>query len=102
MWGIELVGNDPRHTPTRLILAKYLQANAGDGVKALKQLRAALIWRKQIKPRELMKAVFDSKKFAGLGYVHDQQGVDGRAVVIFNLYGHAHHELFDTVKGLDE
>lgn len=102
MWGVELVPDNPNHTPTRLILAKFLQANAGDAFKALKQLRAVLIWRKQTKPRELMKAVFDGKKFAGLGYIHDQQSVDSRAVVIFNLYGHPNRVLMDTPQGFDE
>lgn len=102
MWGVDLVGDNPNHTPTRLILAKYLQANAGNSFAALRQLRTSLEWRKKSNPRKLMETVFDSKKFAGLAYVHDQQGVDGRVVVIFNLYGNANRALMESEEGLQE
>lgn len=84
------------------MLAKFLQANDGDPITALLHLRRSVTWRKQYQPRKYMKKAFDRKKFSGLGYVHDRQGVDRRVVVIFDLYGSAHHDLISDAKCLDE
>jgi hypothetical protein len=102
MWGVQLVGTDTKHLPTRLVLAKFLQANAGDKFEAMRQFRKALIWRKKSNPRQLMKRVFDSKRFAGIGYIQEQQGVDGKVVVVFAFYGHMKHELIHEPQGLEE
>lgn len=102
MWGVDLLPEDTTHEPTNLVLAKFLQANAGDHIPALRHLRHSLTWRKEHKPREIMKRVFDSNMFAALGYIHDHQGVDGRVIVVFNLYGSGHHNMLVTSKGADE
>ncbi|OIW30643.1 hypothetical protein CONLIGDRAFT_713235 [Coniochaeta ligniaria NRRL 30616] len=102
MWGVHLVGDNRNHIPTRLILAKFLQANSGETFEALIQLRAALMWRKKTTPRKHMTTIFDAKMFAGLGYIHDFQSIDGRAVAVFTMFGHANKELLTNIYGLDK
>jgi len=49
-----------------------------------------------------MHRVFDHKRFARIGYIHEKQGVDGKVVVVFAFYGHMKHELIHEPQGLEE
>lgn len=76
---------------TKLILQKFLRANANDLTKARQQLEATLKWRKEFRPLEAKKEVFSKNLFGGLGYVITVKGVPGDEnrsnVITFNLYG---------------
>ncbi|KAI9163558.1 Phosphatidylinositol transfer protein sfh5 [Paramyrothecium foliicola] len=86
MWGVELQGAD--HVPTQVVLQKFLRANNNDAAAADKQLVAALEWRKQYKPLELVNATFDKSKFADLGYLTVHRDDAGKDVVFtWNIYG---------------
>lgn len=91
VWGVTLA--DPTsHTPSQVVLQKYLNANDGDLVKAKDQLTKTLDWRAKMKPVELLKKNFSRSKFAGLGYVTtygDAGGADPATKEVFtwNIYG---------------
>lgn len=90
---LELKGDLSKPVPltTRLILHKFLRANAGDETKAAEQLTQALQWRKDYQPLKTVDEVFDKSRFEGLGYVTELEGVPGspnkKDVAVFNIYG---------------
>lgn len=90
---------------TLLILQKFLRANAGQVNAASSQLLGALKWRKEFKPLEVKKQVFDKTKFQGLGYVTRLKGVPDSVneedVATFNIYG-AVKDTKKTFGSLDE
>lgn len=87
MWGVQLA--DPEtHVPTKVILQKFLRANAGDVAAAEKQLKDALEWRKQMNPTALVAASYEEDRFGGLGYVTTHEDIAGNETVItWNIYG---------------
>lgn len=89
MWGVALNIADPdAHVPTKVVLQKFLRANALDADAAAKQLTSALEWRKKMDAPKLVEQTFDEEKYRGLGYmtVHkDEQGVE--TVITWNVYG---------------
>ncbi|KAF2139343.1 uncharacterized protein K452DRAFT_75484 [Aplosporella prunicola CBS 121167] len=90
VYGITLDGANPTFH-TKLILQKFLRANANDLPKAKEQLVNTLKWRKQMNPLDLVNQTFDKKRFGGLGYVIEVEDVPGspnkKDVVTFNIYG---------------
>ncbi|KAL4161274.1 Non-classical phosphatidylinositol transfer protein (PITP) [Phytophthora ramorum] len=76
---------------TKLILQKFLRANANDVDKAKTQLGETLEWRSTFKPLETLDEKFSKEVFGGLGYVIEIDGVPGsenkKDVVTFNIYG---------------
>jgi phosphatidylinositol transfer protein SFH5 len=87
MWGVNLL--DTSHTPTTVILQKFLRANGNDPSLAETQLANALEWRKKTMPVNLLdETTFDRVKFGDLGYVTVHKGDDGKEVVVtWNIYG---------------
>jgi hypothetical protein len=91
IWAVTLA--DPEtHVPTQIILQKYLNANDGDLTKAKDQLVKTLQWRAKMKPLELVNKQFDSRKFAGLGFVTtygsvEASGPEQKEVFTWNIYG---------------
>jgi hypothetical protein len=90
VYGITL---DPTTSPfhTKLILQKFLRANANDLEKAKQQLLETLKWRKEFDPTKAVEESFEKERFEGLGYVLVLEGVpesvNERDVVTFNIYG---------------
>jgi phosphatidylinositol transfer protein SFH5 len=76
---------------TKLILQKFLRANANNLDKAVDQLSKTLIWRKEYQPMKVKDEVFSQKKFGGLGYITKITDVPGSEnkvdVATFNIYG---------------
>ncbi|OWZ09739.1 Phosphatidylinositol transporter protein [Phytophthora megakarya] len=76
---------------TKLVLQKFLRANANDVEKAKTQLGETLVWRNEFKPLETLNDKFSEENFGGLGYVIEIEGVPGsenkKDVVTFNIYG---------------
>jgi hypothetical protein len=89
VYGVDISDSNSFHT--KLILQKFLRANANDIEKAEEQLLATLKWRKEFQPLEQLKASHNKESFGGLGYVMIIDGVPGSSnekdVVTFNLYG---------------
>lgn len=89
VYGIELTKSNPFHT--KLILQKFLRANQNDLGKAKQQLLETLKWRKEFDPVKAMDESFDQKRFDGLGYVLEVEGVpespNKKDIVTFNIYG---------------
>jgi len=90
VYGIELSPeNNPFHT--KLILQKFLRANADDFTKARAQLLATLKWRKEFQPLKAMAETFSADRFKGLGYIVTldkvPESTNERDVVTFNIYG---------------
>lgn len=102
MWGVSLQ-EDSAHVPTINILIKYLRANEGNVKLAEEQLVKALKWRKSMDPVALAEnGVYDAGKFAGLGYLTNYAGADGKeTVVTWNIYG-AVKDLGHAFGDLDE
>lgn len=102
MWGVTLQ-EDSAHVPTINILIKYLRANEGNVKLAEEQLVKALKWRKTMDPVALAESgVYDAGKFAGLGYLTNYTGADGKeTVVTWNIYG-AVKDLGHAFGDLDE
>lgn len=102
MWGVTLQ-EDSAHIPTINILIKYLRANEGNVKLAEGQLVKALKWRKTMDPVALAESgVYDAGKFAGLGYLTNYTGADGKeTVVTWNIYG-AVKDLGHAFGDLDE
>lgn len=90
IYGITLSPSET-HFHTKIILQKFLRANANDLEKAKTQLLNALKWRKSYQPQKVMHETFSRKRFGGLGYVCEVQDVKGspnkKDVVTFNIYG---------------
>ncbi|KAF2633592.1 CRAL/TRIO domain-containing protein [Macroventuria anomochaeta] len=89
VYGVKLTKSDEFHT--KLILQKFLRANANDLDKAKQQLLEALKWRKEFDPTKAAGESFDKTKFDGLGYIIEVDGVPESAnkkdIVTFNIYG---------------
>lgn len=93
VYGIPLSHENPFHT--KLILQKFLRANANDLGKAKEQLLKTLKWRKEYDPVGAAAATYDKDRFEGLGYIIEVEGVpgsdgaraDGKDVITFNVYG---------------
>ncbi|KAF1355606.1 phosphatidylinositol transfer protein SFH5 [Lizonia empirigonia] len=89
VFGITLTKSNEFHT--KLILQKFLRANANDLDKAKQQLLETLKWRKEFNPTKAAGESFDKAKFEGLGYIIEVDGVPESAnkkdVVTFNIYG---------------
>ncbi|KAG9589324.1 phosphatidylinositol transfer protein SFH5, partial [Aureobasidium melanogenum] len=109
MYGIELAAptEEGKAAPfsTLLILQKFLRANQGQVNKACEQLLGALKWRKEFKPLEVKKQVFDKTKFQGLGYITKLKNVPESPnevdIATFNIYG-AVKDTKKTFGDLDE
>jgi hypothetical protein len=87
MWGVKLSDDPETHVPTKIILQKFLRANDNDVAGAVKQLSAALEWRKKYEPTQLVEGTFDQDKFKGLGYVTTHKDGDKETVITWNIYG---------------
>ncbi|KAL9096597.1 MAG: hypothetical protein Q9165_001084 [Trypethelium subeluteriae] len=89
VYGIRLDHSGAFHN--KLILQKFLRANANDVSKARTQLLETLKWRKEFQPLKCVDEVFSRERFAGLGYVTVVDGVldssNKTDVVTFNIYG---------------
>ncbi|KAJ4316308.1 Non-classical phosphatidylinositol transfer protein (PITP) [Neodidymelliopsis sp. IMI 364377] len=89
VYGVKLSKSDEFHT--KLILQKFLRANANDIEKAKQQLLETLKWRKEFDPTKAAGETFDKTKFEGLGYIIEVDGVpeseNKKDVVTFNIYG---------------
>lgn len=89
VWGITLSPSNA--FLTKLILQKFLRANADDMTKAKEQLSETLKWRKQFDPIAATTATYDKERFDGLGYILEVEGVpeslNKKDVVTFNVYG---------------
>ncbi|KAF1987189.1 CRAL/TRIO domain-containing protein [Aulographum hederae CBS 113979] len=88
VYGLTLVPEGSFHT--KLILQKFLRANANDVGAAEQQLIATLKWRKKFKPEATLTEEHHPK-FTGLGYVVELAGVKDSEnktdVAAFNIYG---------------
>lgn len=95
----------PAPFSTLLILQKFLRANQGQVNKACEQLLGALKWRKEFKPLEVKRQVFDKTKFQGLGYITKLKNVPESPnhvdIATFNIYG-AVKDTKKTFGDLDE
>ena len=89
VYGITLDPAEPAYT--KLILQKFLRANANDLAKAKQQLLSTLKWRKEFQPLKAKEETFSKERFGGLGYVTFAEGVPGsvteKDVVTYNVYG---------------
>ncbi|KAL9081049.1 MAG: hypothetical protein Q9157_000365 [Trypethelium eluteriae] len=89
VYGIRLDHSGAFHN--KLILQKFLRANANDVSKARAQLLETLKWRKEFQPLKCVEEVFSRERFVGLGYVTLVDGVPDSSnktdVVTFNIYG---------------
>lgn len=89
VYGVTLSKSDEFHT--KLILQKFLRANANDLEKAKQQLLETLKWRKDFDPTKAAAESFDKTKFDGLGYIIEVDGVpeseNKKDIVTFNIYG---------------
>jgi hypothetical protein len=89
VYGVTLTKSDEFHT--KLILQKFLRANANDLDKAKQQLLETLKWRKEFEPTKAAGESFDKTKFDGLGYIIEVDGVpeseNKKDIVTFNIYG---------------
>ncbi|KZM26374.1 Non-classical phosphatidylinositol transfer protein (PITP) [Ascochyta rabiei] len=89
VYGVKLSRSNEFHT--KLILQKFLRANANDLDKAKQQLLDTLKWRKDFDPTKAARETLDRSKFHGLGYIIEVDGVpeskNKTDVVTFNIYG---------------
>jgi hypothetical protein len=91
VYGLDISDSNSFHS--KLILQKFLRANANDLEKAKGQLLETLRWRKQFQPLEQLKAAHDKARFGGFGYVTEIESVPGsvreggKEIVTYNLYG---------------
>ena len=89
VYGIQLDHSGAFHT--KLILQKFLRANADDIAKAKQQLLDTLKWRKQFQPLKCVDEIHSGARFTGLGYVTVLDGIPNSPnttdVVTFNIYG---------------
>ena len=76
---------------TKLVLQKFLRANANNVDKAYDHLLATLKWRGSFNPRDAAQWQVSRRTFGGLGYVVPLGHVPGslkmEEVVIFNIHG---------------
>jgi hypothetical protein len=89
VYGLTLSPSNPFQT--KLILQKFLRANANDLTKAKAQLLGTLKWRKDFQPGKAVDEVFEKERFEGLGYILELDDVpeskNKKDVVTFNIYG---------------
>lgn len=89
VYGIYLDPTGPFHT--KLILQKFLRANANNVEKAKEQLQETLKWRQAFKPLAAIDDTFSREHYEGLGYVIEVEGVpkslNSKDIVTFNIYG---------------
>ena len=89
VYGVKLTKSDEFHT--KLILQKFLRANANDLEKGKQQLLETLKWRKEFDPTKAAGETFDKTRFDGLGYIIEVDGVpeseNKKDIVTFNIYG---------------
>ncbi|KAI9661176.1 MAG: Non-classical phosphatidylinositol transfer protein (PITP) [Bathelium mastoideum] len=89
VYGIQLDQSGAFHT--KLILQKFLRANANDVSKAKQQLLETLKWRRRFQPLKCVDEVYSAARFEGLGYVTVLDGIlnspNKTDVVTFNIYG---------------
>ncbi|EOD47217.1 putative phosphatidylinositol transporter protein [Neofusicoccum parvum UCRNP2] len=89
VYGVTLDPAGPFHT--KLILQKFLRANANNLDKAKEQLAETLKWRSTFKPLNTLDEKFAKDRFEGLGYVIEVDGVPGstnkKDIITFNVYG---------------
>ena len=89
VYGLKL--SDATSFHTKLILQKFLRANANDLTKAKEQLLGTLKWRKEFQPLKAVEEEHSKDKFGGLGYVIVLSSVPGspneKDVATFNIYG---------------
>ncbi|KAB2579956.1 Cellular retinaldehyde-binding/triple function [Lasiodiplodia theobromae] len=89
VYGIHLDPTGPFHT--KLILQKFLRANANDVDKAKNQLAETLKWRGSFKPLAALDEAFAKDRYEGLGYVIEAEGVpespNKKDIITFNIYG---------------
>jgi len=89
VYGIRLRSASAFHV--KLILQKFLRANANDVARAEAQLLGTLKWRKTFQPLKAKEEVFSKARFGGLGYVLTLTDVPGSTnkqdVATFNIYG---------------
>jgi phosphatidylinositol transfer protein SFH5 len=89
VYGLRLSDATPFHT--KLILQKFLRANANDLDKAKEQLLGTLKWRKEFQPLKTVEEEHSKDKFGGLGYITVLSSVPGSSnekdAVTFNIYG---------------
>jgi hypothetical protein len=75
VYGLKLSDSTSFHT--KLILQKFLRANANDLTKTKEQLLNTLKWRKEFQPLKAVEEEHNKEKFGGLGYVTMVSGVPG-------------------------
>lgn len=89
VYGIDLATASP--FLQKLILQKFLRANADDVDKAYSQLVGTLKWRKSFGPLKAKDETFSKSRFGGLGFVSLAEGVpessNTKDVVTYNIYG---------------
>ncbi|KAF2843457.1 phosphatidylinositol transfer protein SFH5, partial [Patellaria atrata CBS 101060] len=89
VYGVTLKPEGSFHT--KLILQKFLRANANDIEKAKTQLLGTLKWRKEFEPWNAAKEVYSRKNFGGLGYIIELEDVpespNKKDIATFNIYG---------------
>ncbi|KAI9699532.1 MAG: Non-classical phosphatidylinositol transfer protein (PITP) [Bogoriella megaspora] len=89
VYGIKLDLSGEFHN--KLILQKFLRANANSIENAKKQLLETLKWRKMFQPLKCVEEVHSRTRFEGLGYVTELEDIPNspneKDVVTFNIYG---------------
>ena len=96
VYGVTLTRDASFHT--KLILQKFLRANANDVMKAKEQLEETLKWRKEFKPLKALEESYNKELFGRLGFVLHLDGVPDvlpsgqpgptySSIATFNLYG---------------
>ncbi|KAF2203410.1 CRAL/TRIO domain-containing protein [Delitschia confertaspora ATCC 74209] len=89
VYGIKL--SPSNEFQTKLILQKFLRANADEVEKAKQQLLDTLKWRKEFNPIAAMDEKFSKERFTGLGYIMKLDDVPESTnksdIVTFNIYG---------------
>jgi phosphatidylinositol transfer protein SFH5 len=106
MWGVSLAGASTTEptVPVSIVLQKFLNANEGDLTKGIDQLKAALLFRKEKKPLDLLNKTYSKAKFGDLGAV-TVYPIPGKAVpevFTWNLYGNVKDRMDEVFVPLDE
>ena len=108
MWGVVLAAASAEtaaaDVPTSIVVQKFLNANDGNVATAAEQFAAALKFRKERKPLELLAKTFNAGKFGDLGAV-TYYPVEGSAVpevFTWNLYGNVKDRIDEVFVPLDE
>jgi phosphatidylinositol transfer protein SFH5 len=106
MWGVKLAGASTTEpsVPVSIVIQKFLNANEGDLTKAIEQLKAALKFRKEKKPLELLDKTYSKAKFGELGAitVYPVKGSAVPEVFTWNLYGNVKDRMDEVFVPLEE